>query len=52
MKHGVRLKKKHKVFLSELKLDPRNYLLERQTYSEYRFINIKTGKVEKFNLEG
>lgn len=52
MKHGVKLNRKHKEFLSKLKLDPKNYLLERQNESEYRFINTKTGKVEKFNLEG
>lgn len=51
MKHGVKLKRKHKAFLSNLKLDPRDYLLERQNECEYRFINIKTNKVEKFSLE-
>lgn len=52
MKHGVKLTKKHKEFLSKLELDPRDYLLERQTEKEYRFINIKTQKVKKFNLNG
>lgn len=52
MKHGIKLKRKHKEFLSSVQLDPREYLLERQTSYEYRFINIKTGKVEKFSLEG
>ena len=52
MKHGVRLKRKHKEFLSKLQLDPRHYLLERQSRNEYRFINIKTGEIEKFSLEG
>ncbi len=52
MKHGVKLKRKHKEFLSKLQLDPRHYLLERQSDCEYRFINTNTGKVEKFSLEG
>ncbi|MDM8128842.1 hypothetical protein QUV80_10205 [Paraclostridium benzoelyticum] len=52
MKHGIRLKRKHKEFLSKLHLDPKDYLLERQTEKEYRFINIRTKKVEKFYLEG
>ena len=52
MKHGVKLKRKHKEFLTRLQIDPRHYLLERQSMNEYRFININTGKVEKFSLEG
>lgn len=50
MKHGIKLKRKHKEFLTSLQLDPRDYLLERQTPYEYRFINIKTGRAEQFNL--
>lgn len=52
MKHGVRLKRKHKEFLKNLNLDFTKYLLERQTVKEYRFINRETGKVESFKLEG
>lgn len=52
MKHGVKLTRKHKEFLSKQQLDPRDYLLERQSDCEYRFINVKTGKVEIFSLEG
>lgn len=51
MKHGIKLKRKHKEFLTSLQLDPREYLLERQNESEYRFINIKTGRVQQFNLQ-
>lgn len=52
MKQGKRLKRKHKEFLSSLKLDPSIYLLERQNEKIYSFINSTTGKIEKFNLDG
>lgn len=48
MKHGVKLQRKHKVFLSGLGLNPKQFLLERQNENEYRFINLKSKRVEIF----
>ena len=52
MKQGKKLNRKHKEFLSKLDLNPSNYLLERQAGKVYSFINVSTGKIEKFNLDG
>lgn len=48
MKQGKKLNRKHKEFMKYLDLDCKNYLVERDTTEEIRFINIKTNKVECF----
>ncbi|MDK0695891.1 hypothetical protein P5E93_14905 [Clostridium perfringens] len=42
MKHGVKLTRKHKEFLSKQQLDPRDYLLERQDDKSFTFIHRET----------
>lgn len=52
MKHGKKLLRKHKEFLSEQKLDWKEFLLERDTADiqgkYFVVININTGKMTKF----
>lgn len=48
MKQGKKLNRKHKAFLTSMDLDVKNYLVERDTPKEIRFINKETNKVECF----
>ncbi len=48
MKQGKKLNRKHKEFLNSMNLDSRNYLVERDTVEEIRFINKKTNKLKCF----
>lgn len=52
MKQGKKLNRKHKVFLTSMDLDVENYLVERNTAEEIRFINKKTNKLECFKKDG
>ncbi len=48
MKQGKKLNRKHKEFLNSMNLDSVNYLVERDTVEEIRFINKKTNKLKCF----
>lgn len=48
MKQGKKLNRKHKAFLTSKGLDIKNYLVERDTIQEIRFINKNTNKLECF----
>ncbi len=48
MKQGKKLNRKHKEFLVSINLDARDYLVERDTTEEIRFINKNTNKLECF----
>lgn len=48
MKQGKKLNRKHKAFLNSMDLDIENYLVERDTTEEIRFINKETNTVECF----
>lgn len=48
MKQGKKLNRKHKAILTSMDLNIENYLVERDTSEEIRFINKETNEVESF----
>lgn len=48
MKQGRKLNRIQKEFIESMDLDNRNYLVERDTSEEIRFINKETNKLECF----
>lgn len=52
MKQGKKLSRNLKLFLKNLGLNPKNYLVERKTSKEVGFIHKETGKVEYFTWDG
>lgn len=51
MKQGKKLNRKHKEFLRHMNMDISNYLVERNTTEEIRFVNKKTNKVKCFKKD-
>lgn len=51
MKNGKKLKRRHKIFLSDKGLDPANWLIVKDTVEFMEFVNKKSGRVRRFNNE-
>lgn len=51
MKHGKRLKRRHKEFLSDKGYKHNDYLIIKDTQQSTEFVNIETGKILVFKNE-
>lgn len=52
MKKLKRLSREQKKFLESRGMNSKNYLVERNTITEYRFFNKETNKIEIFFKDG
>lgn len=50
MKHGKRLTRRQKEFLKLKRLNPMNWLVERNTHTKLVVVHKQTGTVKSFNV--